>query len=226
MGSPHPWLKPKCPLPPLCTLLSAPARSLAGLSSQEWAPAVVHQVDSKVTGGSNLSPRALKPQPPCSVSRAGKEPVRCNGLRVPAPAPSLAPSNLDKSNVGKHSSAFLSSEESGHQISGTVCQRYPLNAGRRRQSIHLSGRKEGHSAPPPPPHALGLPGSFQHSLSLFIQSHLGQQNLGCGLFPTGRNTPRRGQGEQNTRFFWGAGRWLTGQAAGNPTAAADEPHAV
>lgn len=47
--------------------------SLAGSSSQEWAPGIVSQVDREVTEGSKLSPRALKPQPPRSVSQGWEE---------------------------------------------------------------------------------------------------------------------------------------------------------
>lgn len=43
--------------------------SLAGSLSQEWALGIVSQADREVTKGSELSPRALKPQPPCSVSQ-------------------------------------------------------------------------------------------------------------------------------------------------------------
>lgn len=54
-------------------LSSDPAMSLAGSSSQEWAPGIVSQVDREVTEGSKLSPRALKPRPPCSVSQGWEE---------------------------------------------------------------------------------------------------------------------------------------------------------
>lgn len=47
-----------------------------GFSNQGWAPGIVSQVDREAAGGSKLSPGAVKPQPPCSVPRAEKEPVK------------------------------------------------------------------------------------------------------------------------------------------------------
>lgn len=68
--SPHPRLKPKCsPTPTAHASLSGPAMNLAGFSSQEWTRGIISQVDREVAGESKVSPVALTPQAPCSVSQ-------------------------------------------------------------------------------------------------------------------------------------------------------------
>lgn len=71
--SPRLGLKPKCPPTPTAyASLSAPATSLAGFPSQEWAPGIVSQVNRQVAGDSKVSPRALKPQPASSIPQGGE----------------------------------------------------------------------------------------------------------------------------------------------------------
>lgn len=152
-----------------------------------------------------------------------------------ASSPSLTPSTFDKSNFSKHSPVLSCPRKSlsikfpalsARDIPGLV------NAGRDASLYTCQEERKETSPPPqlpssptPSPHPRGPPGTFRHSLSLFIKPHLGQQNLDCGLFPTRRTSLRGGHGEQNTRFFRGAGRWLTGQAPENPTET-KEPHAI
>lgn len=123
----------------------------------------------------------------------------------------------------KHLVLSCPREESEHQISGTVCQRYPrLPECRQEMPFYVPVRKKGRglwpqasaASPPPPTRALGLPGSFQHPLSVFTHSYLSSRTWPGGCFPQEGTHCRDASGEQNTRFFWGEeGRWLTGQAA-------------
>lgn len=79
-------------------------------------------------------------------------------------------------------------EESEHQISSTVCQRYARPTGcQQEMPFYTPARKKGRgrwrraSATFPGPTsswALSLPKSFQHPLSIFSHAHLGQPGLG------------------------------------------------
>lgn len=151
-------------------------------------------------------------------------------------------SNFDDSNLVSMPMLSCPQEESEHQISLAICQRHPRSHARGKEvPCYIPVRKTGRETWPPASgtllsapssyalgpssYALGLPESFQHLLAMFIQPRLGQWKLDCGLFPTRRNILRGGQGEQDTRFYWGVGVRLTGQAAENLTKA-DEPLAL
>lgn len=182
------------------TLLSAPAMGLVGFSSQKRPRASSARRTERALEIGKVSPKVLKPQPPGSVSQGWEGAGQVGGGDLYHSAVVLndseslhhclssPPQILTRAIFVGIRVLSCPREESEHQISSTVYQRYARPTDCRQEMpfytpVRKKGRGRGRSASttfpgPTLSWALSLPKSFQHPLSIFSHVHLGQPGPG------------------------------------------------